>query len=139
MIAETRLTIGEAAEQTSLTPKAIRLYEQRGLLPPAERTDAGYRTYGQDDLAILRFIRQAKVVGLRLDEIGQILDLQRSGQTPCATVMQLLDERIADIDRTMADLTALRSTMMRARSHAARASKHGNAAVVCRLIEISAS
>ena len=134
-----RLTIGEAAEQTSLTAKAIRLYEQRGLLPPAERTEAGYRTYGHDDLAILRFIRQAKAVGLRLDEIGQILDLQRSGQTPCATVLQLLDERIADIDRTMADLTALRSAMMRARSQAAEASKHGDATVVCHLIETSAS
>ncbi len=78
---------------------------------PAEGTDSGYRTYGPEELAILGFIRQAKAVGLRLEEIRTIIDLQRSGRQPCGTVIDLLDSRLADIDRTLADLKTLRATM----------------------------
>lgn len=132
---ETRVTIGEAAARSGLTAKAIRLYESRGLLGPADRTPAGYRTYGSEQLAVLGFIRRAKAVGLRLDEIGRILDLQRSGRQPCNTVVDLLDERIADIDRTMADLRALRRTMTAARARATDAARSGREAVICDLIE----
>ena len=64
------VTIGEAAARTGLTAKAIRLYERRGLLGAPERNHSGYRTYGANDLAVLSFIRQARNLGLRLDEIG---------------------------------------------------------------------
>ena len=132
---EIRVTIGEAAAQTGLTAKAIRLYERRGLLAPAPRTEAGYRTYGDDELAVLTFIRQARAVGLRLDEIRRVLDLQRLGEQPCATVLDLLDERLAEIDETIADLQALRHTMAAARGRADDAARDGADAVVCRLIE----
>jgi MerR family copper efflux transcriptional regulator len=69
------LTIGEVAKQTGLSPKAIRLYEADGLIPPPERTQAGYRTYDQHDVALLRFIGQARALDLRLEEIKEILDL----------------------------------------------------------------
>lgn len=130
-----RVTIGEAAKLTSTTPKAIRLYERKGLLAPAQRTPAGYRTYGADDLAVLRFIRQATAVGLRLDEVGHIIGLQRNGQQPCSTVTDLLDRRLADLDRTMADLEALRHTLARVRAQAEKAAHSGRKAVVCRVIE----
>ena len=41
-----------------------------------------------------RFIRQANAVGLRRNEVARIIDLQRTGQQPCATVIQLLDARV---------------------------------------------
>lgn len=131
----TSVTIGGAAQETGLTAKAIRLYERRGLLGPADRTASGYRTYGPEELAVLGFIRQAKAVGLRLEEIHTIIDLQRSGRQPCATVITLLDIRLADIDRTMADLKALRLTMAAACARADEAARSGQEAVICRLIE----
>ena len=133
------MTIGEAAELAGVSAKAVRLYERRGLVEPAERTAAGYRTYGARDIAVLRFIRQAKAVGLRLEEIGRILDLDRAGKQPCSTVVRLLDQRLADIDRTLADLTALRATLTNARRRADAAMRSGREAVVCRVIETSAS
>lgn len=132
-----RVTIGDAARLTRTTPKAIRLYERRGLLEAAARTPGGYRTYGPDDLALLRFIRQATAVGLHLDEIGRIIDLQRHGQQPCSTVIDLLDRRLADLDRTMADLKALRRTLSAVRAQADEAAKSGQQAVVCRVIELT--
>src|SRR5712691_3488381 len=88
-------TVGKAAQAAGLTPKAVRLYEAKGLLPEAERTEAGYRTYTDDDITVLRFIGQAKTLGLSLAEIRDILDIRRGGTTPCRHVVRLLDQRIA--------------------------------------------
>jgi MerR family copper efflux transcriptional regulator len=133
--AVTAVTIGQAAEQTGLTPKAIRLYERKQLLPETGRTEAGYRLFDEHDLAVLRFIRQAKAVCLHLGEIKDILDLQREGQQPCGHVVELLDARIAEVDRTLADLRKLRRTLAGVRRVAAHARRSGSDAVVCRIIE----
>ncbi|MQA06350.1 MAG: MerR family DNA-binding protein [Streptosporangiales bacterium] len=111
-------TVGKAAQAAGLSAKAVRLYETKGLLPPAKRTDAGYRTYTDDDIAVLQFIRQAKTLGLSLGEIRDILDLRRSGTTPCRHVVALLDQRIREVDRTIADLRQLRHTLTGTRTHA---------------------
>ncbi len=80
------ITIGQAARRSGLSPKAIRLYEAKGLLDAADRTPSGYRTYTDEDVAVLRFIRQAKSLDLRLNEIRDVIDLQRGGARPCQTV-----------------------------------------------------
>lgn len=132
------MTIGQAARRTGLSPKAIRIYETKGLLQTADRTASGYRTYTNDDLAVLRFIRQAKALDLRLDEIRDVIDLQRGGAQPCQTVLGLLDRHIADLDRTMADLRALRASLVRARSTAKTSSQNGEKAVICQIVESQA-
>ncbi|MET8681951.1 heavy metal-responsive transcriptional regulator [Streptomyces sp. NPDC004647] len=129
------LTVGRVAEQTGLSPKAVRLYETTGLIDPPERTPAGYRTYTNDALPVLRFIRQAQALGLSLKEIKRILDLQRQGQQPCELVTGLLDEHLAEIDQRIADLTALRATLHSARDRADQAAGRGEPGVICHIIE----
>lgn len=128
-------TVGQAAKATGLSAKAIRLYERRGLLREAERTDAGYRLFNDDDLAVLGFIRQAKKLGLTLPEIKDTLDFQRGGAAPCGRVTGMLDNHIADIDRTIDDLHRLRANLTAARRTARQAQRHGDDAVVCSIIE----
>ena len=131
--------VGAAAAEAGVSAKAVRLWESKGLLPPAQRTEAGYRRFSADDIGVLRFIRQAKTLGLTLAEIKDVLELQRGGAAPCKRVTALLDERIADIDRTLAELRTLRRTLAGAR-HAARESRRrGEEAVVCRIIETAPS
>ncbi len=129
------ITVGQAARRTGLTPKAIRLYESRGLLPTAERTESGYRTYSERDVDVLRFIRRAKSLGLRLEEIKEIIELERGGTQPCGAVLQLVGAHIQEIDRTMADLRALRKALVQARNAAEASDQRGEQAVVCRIIE----
>ncbi len=129
------VSIGEAADRTQLSRKAIRLYEKKGLLPPAPRSDAGYRQYSGDDLDVLHFIRRAKALGLRLNEVSEILDLQRGGEHPCDRVLGLLDGRIGEIDRTIADLRQLRSALRTARDEADAGRRRGQQYLVCRIIE----
>lgn len=115
----TSMTVGQAAQAAGLTRKAVRLYEERGLLPPAPRTAAGYRLYHQENVDTLTFIRRARALDLPLDDIGAILTLRRAGTTPCTAVRGLLDTRIAEIDQTIADLQALRASLTATRQAAA--------------------
>lgn len=129
------MTVGTAAEAAGVSPKAVRLWESKGLLPPAERTEAGYRLFAEDDLAVLRFIRQARALGLSLAEIKDILGLQRDGAAPCDRVTEVLDTHIAEIDRTLADLRRLRQSLVSVRSAARETRSRGGTAVVCHIIE----
>jgi DNA-binding transcriptional MerR regulator len=76
---ETELTslarIQEVAQETGLTPRAIRYYEEMGLLEPAARSEGAYRLYDGDDLARLRFIKGLREdAGFSLAEIRQLLE-----------------------------------------------------------------
>ncbi|EHR61529.1 MULTISPECIES: heavy metal-responsive transcriptional regulator [Saccharomonospora] len=129
------MTVGTAAKAAGVSAKAVRLWEAKGLLPPAERTQAGYRLFSNNDVAVLQFIRQAKTLGLTLPEIKNIINLQRDGATPCGHVTELLDTHIADIDRTLAELRQLRRSLASARQAARDSQRRGENAVVCRIIE----
>jgi MerR family transcriptional regulator, copper efflux regulator len=129
------LTIGQVSQRTGLSPKAIRIYERKGLLPETSRTSSGYRLFQGHDIDVLRFIRQARSIGLRLDEIRDVLDLQRSGQKPCETVITILDAHIADIDRALTDLTSLRATLAKACTLARASHERGEGGVICEIIE----
>lgn len=72
------LRIQEVAAETGLTPRAIRYYEEIGLLEPAARSDGAYRLYDAEDLERLRFIRGLRDdAGFSLAEIGQLLEDER--------------------------------------------------------------
>jgi DNA-binding transcriptional MerR regulator len=60
--------IGELARRAGCSPKAVRLYEARGLLGTVERAGS-YRVYGEQDLVLVQRIRQALGLGFRLDEL----------------------------------------------------------------------
>ena len=129
------MTVGAAAQAAGVSSKSVRLWESKGLLSPADRTEAGYRLFTDQDVAVLRFIRQAKALDLSLAEIKDILDLQRGGATPCGRVTELLDTHIADLDRTLTDLRQLRRSLIAARRTAREGQRRGDTAVVCQLIE----
>lgn len=105
------MRIGEAASAVGLTSKTIRFYEDRGLLPPAERSANGYRDYGPDTISRLEFIRRCQSAGLTLAQIQGILHVRDSGTTPCTRVRDILGQQLIDLDKTIAELTALRASV----------------------------
>ncbi|MFD5786795.1 heavy metal-responsive transcriptional regulator [Streptomyces sp. NPDC127037] len=112
------MRIGDLAARGQVTAKTIRFYEQAGLLPAPPRTAGGYRNYGPEAAMRLAFIRDAQGAGLSLAEIRSVLDVRDSGEAPCGHVTTLIDRRLADIERRMAELrqtrTALRELARRA-------------------------
>ena len=112
------MRIGELAAKAGTNTKTLRFYEEQGLLPPPERTANGYRDYEPAVLSRLDFIRRGRAAGLTLAQIRDIIEVRNGGDAPCGHVYQLLTERLADVDRHIADLQVLRAALVRKRDHA---------------------
>jgi MerR family transcriptional regulator, copper efflux regulator len=132
------LTMGRAAAAAGLTRKAVRVYEAKGLLPPADRTPTGYRLYDQRDVELLTFIRRARTLGLDLDDIRKVLAIRNGGIPPCAAVRDMLEERIADIDATVKELLRLRRSLVGTRRQADNCCTEDKPATICSAIEEAA-
>ncbi len=105
-----KISIGKAAKETGLTPKAIRYYEKKGLLPARPRTDGGYRLYEETDIRRLLFIRRAKELGIPLRQIGGILELWPGGSCEMTrpALADVLKERIGELGAQIDLFTDLR-------------------------------
>lgn len=129
------MTSGQAAGAAGLSRKALRIYEEKGLVPEAERTPAGYRLYTDRDVERLTFIRRARTLGLHLDDIGRVLAIRDGGIPPCDTVRDLLDARVCEIDDTVRELLALRATLASTREFADERTAQADSDTVCHIIE----
>ncbi len=76
----TLMNIGEAAAAAGVSAKMIRHYEQIGLLPEAERSEAGYRLYGDREVSVLRFVRQSRHLGFSVAQIAELIGLWSDSQ-----------------------------------------------------------
>lgn len=105
------MRIGEAAAEAGMTTKALRFYEEHGLLPAPERSANGYRSYGDEVVGRLEFIRRGRAAGLSLVQIRGILDLRDRGDAPCRHVEDLLARQLEELDARIAELTSLRAVV----------------------------
>jgi DNA-binding transcriptional MerR regulator len=105
------LTVGQLAARVKVRADTIRYYERVGLLPEPSRTDGDHRRYGAADLDRMLFIRGAQRLGLRLAEIRELLAVRETGVCPCGPAELLLQQHVAEIDREIARLAALRAEL----------------------------
>jgi Cu(I)-responsive transcriptional regulator len=124
------LKIGELAKATGTKVETIRYYEQTGLLPEPGRTQGNYRSYGGGHLARLSFIRRARDLGFGIEQVRALLDLSDDRSRDCATVDRIATEHLREVDRKIADLTALRRELS-----AVITSCNGGTVAQCRIIE----
>ena len=101
-------TIGKLASATGVNIETIRYYERAGLLAPPQRTAANYRIYGADDVARLRFVRRTRDLGFSLDQVRALLSISGQLDSSCCGVSAIATDHLAEIDRKIVDLTALR-------------------------------
>jgi DNA-binding transcriptional MerR regulator len=105
------ILVSELARRAGTTRKALRLYEASGLISPTSRTPAGYRVFGADAIPLVRFVVKARRAGFTVAEIRDIVGIRRSGRAPCAHVRGLIDTKLTNIDRALADLRAARTEL----------------------------
>lgn len=106
------VTISRAADRAGVSADTLRYYERRGLLPPAGRGANGYRLYDDEVLERLAFIKNAQRVGLRLDDIRELLEVLDRGACPCGHTAALVDRRLAEVEAELSRLRAVRRQLV---------------------------
>lgn len=106
------MTIAKLAKTGGVGVETVRYYQRRGLLPEPERPGgSGFRSYGEDDVRRLRFIRQAQAAGFTLEEIGELLALDATDDR--ARARELAQARIEALDARIAEMRAARDALAR--------------------------
>jgi DNA-binding transcriptional MerR regulator len=91
---EVVFTIGELAKRTGLPVRTIRFYSDGGLLPPTERTHAGYRLYDTRAMARLELVKTLRELGLSLPDVKRALSREASVSDLARRHVDALDEQI---------------------------------------------
>lgn len=106
------MNIGAAAKAAGVSAKTIRYYETIGLVPEAGRGGNNYRDYTTHDVATLSFIRRARRLGFSLKDVRLLLRLWQDRSRSSADVKALAMHHVAEMDRRIAELTAMRRTLL---------------------------
>lgn len=111
----TEIRIGELSRRTGCNIETIRYYERVGLLPRPPRSEAQYRLYNNDAVHRLTFVRRARELGFRLDEVRALLALSADqGQGTCVEVRAVAARHLADVRAKVADLRAMERVLVEA-------------------------
>jgi len=101
-------SIGQAAEKSGVSAKMIRYYETIGLVRPAARSAANYRSYDDAAIQTLRFIARARSLGFSTEEITRLLALWREPGRSSADVKALALAHVADLNKRIAALQGMK-------------------------------
>ena len=108
---EATYAIGEISRLVDLSQRTIRYYEEIGLLHSVRRIENGKRVYTDHDVRRLKFINRLKVLGLSLAEMVELEKIyrkQRNNREILPKLLEILDERAAQIDERVAQLATLK-------------------------------
>lgn len=104
------MNIGDVAKRADLPAKTIRYYEEIGLVTPL-RDANGYRSFRESDIHRLAFIGRARALGFTIEECRRLLALWGDQDRSSADVREIAREHLAEIERKIADLQAIRETL----------------------------
>ena len=110
-VTEGTFAIGEISRLVDLSQRTIRYYEEIGLLHSVRRIENGKRVYTDRDVRRLKFINRLKVLGLSLAEMVELEKIyrkQRNNREILPKLLDILDERAAQIDERVSQLVALK-------------------------------
>ncbi|ELW9442146.1 Cu(I)-responsive transcriptional regulator [Pluralibacter gergoviae] len=106
------MNISDVAKKTGLTSKAIRFYEEKGLVTAPMRSDNGYRNYTQKHLDELTLLRQARLVGFNLEECRELVHLFNDPARHSADVKARTLQKVAEIEIHIEQLQAMRQQLL---------------------------
>ena len=104
------LRISQIAQKTGKTSRALRYYEELGLLLPKQRTDAGYRMYGEDAILKIKWIDKLSEIGCSLPEIQEFLASFKgvdSAPDMMSELQILYREKLLEVEASVARLEKL--------------------------------
>ena len=112
---EEELKVGELASRSGVSVRTLHYYEEVGLLPKPLRSDSGYRLYSNDQRERLQLIKRARLLGLSLAEIKEIVEYAIDGR--CGALGQhllaLLEVKLSEVDRKIDQMIIFREDLRR--------------------------
>ena len=124
------INIGQAARASGVSAKMVRHYESLGLLGAVARTDSGYRQYRAADVHTLRFIKRARDLGFSMAEIAELVSLWHDQGRASASVKQIAQAHVADLENRIQAMQAMRRTLQNLLQHC-----HGDARPDCPILD----
>ncbi len=106
------MNISHVANKTGLTNKAIRFYEEKGLITPPIRGDNGYRSYSLHHIEELTLLRQARLVGFNLDECRDLVALFHNPDRRSSDVKERTLQKVDEIQTHIDELTLMRQKLI---------------------------
>ena len=123
------MNIGLASEKSGQPPKTIRYYEDIDLIKPS-RANNGYRDYSDNDIHRLRFLQRSRSLGFSIEECRLLLSLYEDDRRASADVKSIAQDKIAEVDRKISELKALRQTLATLSENC-----HGDGRTECPIID----
>ncbi|MBD9511159.1 Cu(I)-responsive transcriptional regulator [Ensifer sp. ENS10] len=124
------MNIGEASRASGVSTKMIRYYETIGLIPQADRSEAGYRNYGDNDVHTLRFIRRSRDLGFTVEQMADLLALWRDRSRASGEVKKIALEHVEILERKAEELKAMSRTLTHLAAHC-----HGDGRPDCPILD----
>ncbi|MEI2298215.1 Cu(I)-responsive transcriptional regulator [Ensifer sp. MJa1] len=124
------MNIGEVSRASGVSTKMIRYYETIGLIPPADRSESGYRNYGETDVHTLRFIRRSRDLGFTVEQMADLLALWRDRSRASGEVKKIALEHVEILERKAEELKAMSRTLKHLAAHC-----HGDGRPDCPILD----
>jgi len=124
------MNIGQAAAASGVTAKMIRHYEESGLIRAPRRTASNYRSYSDNDVHVLRFVKRARALGFSMADIKTLLSLWQDKSRSSSAVKRIARTHIDELERKIAELQAMARTLEHLVHHC-----HGDHRPECPIIE----
>ena len=106
------MTIARLARAAGVGVETVRYYQRRGLMPvPRAAGGAAFRSYDEDHVRRLRFIRRAQGAGFTLEELRELLALDRTNDR--SRVRAMAGERLEALEAKIAELEDARAALTR--------------------------
>ncbi|MCL4111122.1 Cu(I)-responsive transcriptional regulator [Vibrio lentus] len=106
------MNISEVASLTQLSPKSIRLYEDKGVISPPLRSENGYRTYGVKQIKELGIVAKARSAGFSLDECRALVELADNPCRESADVKAKAQSKLNEVNKKIEDLLVIQKTLI---------------------------
>ena len=105
------VNIGVAAQRSGVSTKMVRHYESLGLLSAVQRTDSGYRQYGEADVHTLRFIKRCRDLGFSMAEIAELVGLWQNRRRASSSVKRIAQKHVDELTQRIEAMQSMQRTL----------------------------
>lgn len=107
-----KLRIGVLARRTGTNAPTIRYYEEISLLRMADRQASGQRTFGDEDVKRLTFIRRCRDFGFSIEQVRSLVAIVQDRDQSCTDARDLAEQHLAAVRAKVVELKALERSLL---------------------------